>query len=503
GDLDLYAVQGGRLDGAPGADPSPGEDANQEAYRGDRLFRNDLSDGGGFTDITEAAGLRATGYGMGVAVGDFDNDGAPDLYVLNAGANQLWLNLGDGTFSDVTAPAGVGDGAWSVSATWFDFDGDGWLDLYVANYVDFSIDRHVACRSPLGLPDYCSPLVYRPAADTLYRNLGDGTFEDVSPGAGIRRDPQNGLGVVSLDADGDGRPDLYVANDMTPNHLFINLGDGRFEDRALQAGLAVNAVGQAEASMGLARADVDSDGDLDLLATHLRGETHTLYAAERPGLFADRTGSRGLSTATLPATGFGAVFLDLEHDGDVDLVVANGAVTAIEALAAAGDPRPLHEPDSVYRGRGGGLFEPVPAAVAGDHFGRSEVGRGLAHGDIDNDGDMDLVLFNNGGPLRMLLSTAADRGGRWLGLDIRDGRYGRPAIGARVRVELDDGRSAVDWVARDGSYAVSNDPRRLFGLGAAQPTAVEVTWPDGWSRRLDAPEIGRYHRIDRPEREAP
>ncbi|MEO1367866.1 MAG: CRTAC1 family protein, partial [Acidobacteriota bacterium] len=342
-----------------------------------------------------------------------------------------------------------------------------------------------ACPAPAGRRADCS-------------SRGYGTFEDISASSGIRREPQNGLGVVALDADADGRPDLYVANDMTPNHLFINLGDGRFEDRGLAAGVAVNAAGQSEASMGLGRSDVDADGDLDLLVTHLRGETHTLYVAERPGLYVDQTGPRGLGAATLAATGFGVAFLDLEHDGVTDLVVANGAVTAIEALARAGDPRPLHEPDAVFRGVGDGTFRPVPAAQAGAAFARSEVGRGLAQGDLDGDGDTDLVLFNNGGPLRVLLSTADAGGGAWVGVDVRDGRYGgRAAIGAQLRLELDDGRRLVDVVSRDGSYAVANDPRKRFGLGSSRASALDVTWPDGWVERLEAPEPGRYHVVER------
>ncbi|MDA8016371.1 MAG: CRTAC1 family protein [Thermoanaerobaculia bacterium] len=487
GDLDLYAVQGAAL---PGTEP-------KSPPLSDRLYQNQLRESGllSFHDVTEDVLLQAGGYGMGAAVGDVDNDGRVDLFVTQWGANQLWRNLPDGTFEERANAAGIDDESWSVSASFLDFDGDGWLDLYVANYVDYEVDRAVKCFRPLGAPDYCSPLVYRPAADSLYRNRGDGTFEDVSLAAGILRRPRNGLGVVAFDANSDGLMDLFVANDMTPNHLWINQGDGTFVDRGLSSGLAANAVGKAEASMGVVVGDIDEDGDEDLIVSHLRGESNTLYLQEENGLFVDATRRFGLEAPSRPTTGFGLAFVDLWSDGWLDLAVSNGSVTAVEALAREGDPYPLHEPDQLFlNGEGMGFAE--LASAGGGHFQRSEVGRGLASGDLDEDGDVDLVLFNNLGPMRILLAAGA--GGRWLGVEVRDDRYDRVATGAMVRLQLDDGRLLIRRIGRDGSYAVANDPRRIFGLGQAGPVRLEATWPDGWRVVLESPETERYHLLARP-----
>ena len=293
GDLDAYLVQGVML--GPGKSLAdavfpPADDT----LLADRLYRNDSTSEPGqtrirFTDVTAASGLRADGYGMGVAAADFDNDGRVDLYVTNFGANQLWRNLGGGRFENVTAAAGVGDKRWSVSAAWIDYDRDGDLDLYVGNYVRYTFDNAKPCRSSTSARDYCSPLVYKPDVDTLYRNDGDGRFTDVSTAAGIRAHFGGALGVVAADFDGDGWQDLYVANDGVANQLWINRGDGTFSDEALLAGVGVNMDGSPEASMGVDAADFDGDGDEDLFMTHLARETNTLYVNDGEGWFEDRT----------------------------------------------------------------------------------------------------------------------------------------------------------------------------------------------------------------------
>ena len=489
GDLDLYLVQGQVT--APGQAPDP------ELM--DRLYRNDLEalpDGGyriRFTDVTKASGITARGYAMGAAAGDFDNDGWTDLYVTNFGSNQLWRNRGDGTFEDVTGPSGADDPRWSVPALFFDLDRDGWLDLFVGNYVDFSIANHKRCTTDLGRPNYCGPLAYEPLGDRLLRNRGDGTFEDITGPAGLTGPPGSALGALAADLDGDGWEDLYVANDGVPNQLWHNQGDGTFLNEALLSGAAVNSEGQPEASMGLAAGDIDNDGDEDLFITHLNRETNTLYLNDGLGIFDDASVKSGLGAPSMEFTGFGTGFLDFDNDGWLDLLAVNGAVRVIEELALAGDPFPLHQPNQLFRSVEGLSFEEV-SEEAGPAFARSEVSRGVAFGDLDNDGDTDLVLANNGGPARVLLNRKGqDRG--WLGLRLT-GPSGRDLLGARVEVFLEDGK--LHGVARNaGSYASASDPRVRFGLGEEPPDTVkvEVHWPDDDGPRRETWEgvpTGRY-----------
>jgi hypothetical protein len=322
GDLDLYLVQGGDLD--PHTPERPGN----------RLYRNRGDPGSGpgqapaFEDVTEAAGVGDQGYGMGCAVGDYDGDGDLDLYVTNVGPNVLYRNEGDGTFSDVTARAGVGHPGWGASAAFVDYDYDGHLDLYVVNYVDWSPEREIACYAG-GARDYCHPDNYSaPAADVLYHNAGDGAFVDRTRASGIVQARGNGLGVTHGDFNGDGLVDLYVANDGNPNQLWINQGDGTFTDQALRSGSAVDRQGRAEAGMGVIAVDLENDGDLDLFMTHLRDETNTLYR-NQDGLFEDATVSMGLSTPSIPYTGFGVGLADFDHDGVLDVYVANGRVGSL------------------------------------------------------------------------------------------------------------------------------------------------------------------------------
>ena len=490
GDLDVYLVQGGPLPAAAAEGPLPV----------DRLFRNDSTvgvEGGGelrFVDVTEASGIRSDGYGMGVATGDVDGDGWTDLYVANFGANRLYRNNGNGTFGDATVASGTGDPRWSVSATFFDYDGDGRLDLYVANYTDYSVSAHKGCRSHTGAPDYCSPLAYRPQVDRLYRNRGGGSFEPVAAASGIGGLAGSGLGVVAADLDDDGLVDLYVANDQMPNWLWRNNGDGTFSEAALMAGAAVNAEGRAEAGMGVSAGDFDGDGDEDLIVTHLNRETNTLYRNEETGFFEDLSTASGAGPPSWEYTGFGAGWLDYDNDGWLDLAVANGAVKRLEPLVRRGDPHPLHQPNQLYRNTGDGRLAEVAAGAA---FARSEVSRGLAVGDVDNDGDADLLVTNNHGPVR-LLRNGVGQDGPWLGLRPR-GAGGEPdALGARVEVATSGGRRLRRWVRTDGSYASAHDPRVLFGLGSGGAERVEVRWPDGRRAAWRAPASGRYLVVPAP-----
>ena len=500
GDLDIYLVQGHLLgEGGAGIEP-PG------LARGpsDRLFRNELLDGSGepgtlrFTDVTEEAGLfSATGYGMGVAAGDFDGDGFVDLYVTNLGSNQLWRNRGDGTFEDVTRAAGADDPRWSTSAAFLDYDADGHLDLFVANYVIYSLASDLECFLPSGIPSYCGPMAYRPAPDRLLHNRGDGTFEEVTARAGIAGRYGNGLGVVSLDADGDGRLDLYVANDQVHNQLWVNQGDGTFVDLALETGCAVNLRGQPEASMGVDAADVDQDGDEDLFLSHLAGETHTLFAnladAGSGLFFEDRTLGSGLQGVSVEATGFGTAFLDFDNDGALDLAVVNGEVGVDEAQLRAGEPYPLKQPNQLFRNAGGGELREVTDQAPG--WMRREVSRGLAVGDVDNDGDADLLETNSSGPARLHLNLRGqDRA--WIGLWLVGGSPARDRLGARATVVPVGGEPRSRRVRTDGSYLCSRDPRLLFGLGDLQQVErVIVDWPGGAREEWTGVATGGYRTL--------
>jgi hypothetical protein len=476
GDLDAYLLQGGRLMATsdPAADliPPPGG-----APPGNRLFRNELVPGGElrFTDVTEAAGVGHAGYAMGVAAGDYDNDGDADLYVTNVGPDVLYRNEGDGRFADVTAEAGLGDPRWTTSAAFLDYDGDGWLDLYVAAYVTFDPRGTKVCTDPSNRTDYCAPGRYEPLTDRLYRNDGRGGFTDVTEATGIAAKAGPGLGVLGADFDGDGRLEIFVANDQKANFLWRRGDDGRFLDEGLMSGVAYNAEGAAEASMGVTAGDFDDDGDDDLFMTHLVTETNTLYVNDGAGRFTDATSRSNLGAASLRYTGFGAGWLDADADGDLDLFVANGAVAIVDALA--GDSAyPYDEPDQLFENLGNGRFEDA-GGRAGLTAIKPLIGRGAAFGDVDNDGDVDVLVANNNGPARLLVNRsdpAAALTVRLVGTDSpRDGQ------GARVALELADGRRLWRRVHADGSYASAGDPRVLFSLAGKSATALVVKWPRG------------------------
>ncbi|MEM6640825.1 MAG: CRTAC1 family protein [Pseudomonadota bacterium] len=477
GDLDVYLIQGAMLDRT-----TPPENATfpppERAWPGNRLFRNDLAADGtlSFTDVTEGSGLNDVGYGMGATVGDIDNDGDPDLYLTNFGANRLFLNDGDGHFTDITEAAGVSDDQWSTAAGFHDYDRDGDLDLFVVDYVVFTPERNTVCTSPGGRRDYCGPQVYPPTSDRLFRNEGNGRFSDVTASVGLAKTEGPGLGLVWADFDGDGWTDAYVANDGAANFLWRNINGERFEDIGLYSGTAYNMMGSPEASMGVTAGDFDADGDEDLFMTHLIQESNTLYLNEGDGNFIDATDRFRLGASSMSLTGFGALWFDYDNDGFLDLIVANGNVKLEESRVAV-SPYPFEQRNQLFRNDGGTGFDEISRDL--DEFGRLEVSRGAALGDINNDGRLDVLITNNNGPARLLINTSeADH--HWLSIRLEGRESPRDGTGARVAVRR-DGQAPLWRQARtEGSYLSANDGRVHVGLGnSAAPVALEVHWPSG------------------------
>ena len=501
GDLDVYLVQWGRLgdiDVAPSA--SSASTVSAAAATSSRLFRNDLAAADGkrtprFTDVTTQAGLGRERYGMGTAVADYDNDGDLDLFVTAYGPDTLYRNNGDGTFADVTSLAGLqktGPGLkntgwiWSSSAAFFDYDRDGDLDLFVANYLDFTPATNKLCYDSVGARDYCSPRAYRPLPDRLFRNEGNGTFSDVSDAAGITKADGAGLGVSTGDYDGDGWLDLYVANDATPNQLWINQKDGTFADMGPVSGSAVNASGNPEGSMGIASGDYDADGDEDLFVTNIIGETYALYVNNGRGDFDDHRIKAGLAQPTAAVTGFGTEWFDYDNDGWLDLFAANGAVNIIPSQR--GEKAPFRMINQLFRNLGASAGSAVRfaemTASGGPGFARPEVNRAAAFGDVDNDGDVDVLVTTNNGPARLLLnradpSSSASSRNHWLQIRLEQPDRNRFAFGARVGIERAGRPTLWRRVRTDGSYLSASDHRLHIGLGTSPAIdAVIVEWPN-------------------------
>jgi hypothetical protein len=491
GDLDVYLVQSTVLE--PNTRPAttlfPWRGA--EPPRG-KLFRNELSARGAlsFTDVTEQSGIVATGYGMGAAVGDVNNDGLPDLYLTNLGPNQMYLNKGGGKFVDITKEGGTGDPRWSTSASFVDYDRDGWLDLMVVNYADFSVTNSPNCFAATTARDYCTPRVFRSPGNRLFRNKGNGTFEDMTVAAGVEKEFGHGLGVVTADFNDDGWPDIYVANDGDPNQLWTNQKNGRFINDALLAGAAVNRNGQAEAGMGVDAGDFDGNSTDDIFITHLMDETNTLYVNMGQGLFEDRTREAALGKPGRRFTGFGTLFFDYDNDGWLDLFVANGAVQLLAQLVREKHPFPLGQPNQLFRNTGKGRFDEI-VEPAGAEMQLLEVSRGAAFGDVDNDGDTDVLVTNNNGPARLLLNQTGNQN-HWLGLRLV-AKNGRDMLGAQVDVVTSSDNVLRRRARTDGSYLVANDPRVLTGLGTlSQIKAVRVRWPNGTVEEWKSLPVDRY-----------
>lgn len=460
GQLDILCIDGGDLD------PSQPRPPRHRLYRNDGGWR--------FTDVTEASGLRvSSGFGMGCTVGDYNRDGWPDLYITQYGGNRLFRNRGDGTFEEATQSAGVAVDSLSTSAAFVDYDTDGHLDLIVVNYVRWTPETERECFSSGGRRDYCSPLNYQaPAPPVLFHNRGDGTFDDVTREAGLLTAFGNGLGVATGDFDHDGRVDLFIANDAMANHLWLNRGGGRFQDDAPLRGCALNAVGVPRAGMGVVAVDLLQRGWLDLFVTHLVGEGNGLFLNEK-GAFTDWLVPDGPMAGSQPHTGFGVEFADFDNDGRLDLYVANGRVKLGQRES---DPtQPYAEPDSVKRGLGDGRFADVPfAGLSREDPG---VGRGLAIGDLDNDGALDVLVIRRDAPIRVLRNRAAGSN-HWIALRLEDA-HGHETRNAVIRIEAG---GKIFWRQHQPNqgYASSQDPRVHFGLGSAtQVEHVWIRWPDG------------------------
>ena len=495
GDLDVYLVQGSRLSTQGSGKAVEGS--------GSRLFQNDLTvnaDGTRtlhFTDVTERSGIVSRGYGMGVAAGDFDNDGCVDLYLTSLGPNQLFRNNCNGTFTDVSKQSRTDDSSWSVSSAFLDYDRDGWLDLFVGNYLSWRVESNTPCFTPSGRPDYCSPNVYQPQPSRLLHNNHDGTFTDVTTPSGIGREFGPALGVSTADFNGDGWIDVYVANDGQPNQLWINQRNGTFRNTGLLSGTALSALGKAKAGMGVDAGDFDNDGDEDLFVTNLTGEGNDLYVNDGSGLFEEQSARSGLGGASRGYTGFGTAWFDIDNDGLLDTLTVNGAVQTIEALRRVNDPFPLHQRKLLFKNSGQGRFEDVTAR-GGAAFELSEVGRGAAFGDLDNDGDEDVLVANNNGQPRLLVNNIGNQN-HWIGLRLVGAPQGtaanqtRDMLGARVGIVRDGGPTLWRRVRSDGSYASANDPRVLVGLGQSTSVSrVRVIWPSGKSEEWSSIAVDRY-----------
>lgn len=445
------------------------------------LYRNDGD--GTFTDVTAKAGVGAEGlFGMGVAVGDYDNDGYPDLLVLGYRRSILYHNNGDGTFTDVTRRAGVENaGRWASSAAWFDYDNDGRLDLVIANYVDWSPERNFYCgdRGP-GMRSYCHPDDFHGQPPTLFHNNGDGTFTDVSKSSGVGAKGGNGLGVVTFDYDNDGWQDIFIANDHMPNYLFHNNRDGTFLEVGYAAGVAVSGEGQFEAGMGTDAADTTGDGRLDLIVTHLDMQLARLYQNLGDGTFDDVTFPSKLSYATFHMSGFGTRFMDYDNDGRRDIFMANGHV--LDNIQRYHAKTQYAEPKLMFRNLGSGIFENVSDRIGTD-FQLQCVSRGAAIGDFDNDGDLDILVSNNGEAPRLLRNDGGNAN-HWLEILLIGTKSNRDGVGARLKVTAGD---LVLYDQRKGgmSYQSAQDPRLHFGLGQrTKVDGIEVVWPSGAVTKL-------------------
>ncbi|MEM6701141.1 MAG: CRTAC1 family protein [Acidobacteriota bacterium] len=443
-----------------------------------RLYRN-LGDWQ-FEDVTGTSGVGDRGYGSGLAVGDIDGDGWNDLYVTNLGPNRLYRNRRDGTFEDVTQQWRTDDPGYSTCAAFFDMDADGDQDLYVCNYVEWSVEVEKRCLGFHGAQGYCGPHEYRPARDTLFRNDGD-RFTDVTAESGLASVSSATLGLAVADFDDDGDLDLYTANDQMANHLFVNRGDGRFVDEGLERGVAFNQEGYPEAGMGVFAEDIDEDGDWDLFVTHLSKETNTLYRNDG-GLFFDATQGAGLGAVSQAYTGFGVGLFDFDGDGRRDLLIAHGKVSHGDDLADD-----FSEPDQLLQGQADGRFAAAPLDLP------RRVTRALAFGDLDDDGATDVLLQHNGAAPKLLASRPT--GGSWLGVHVRrraGGGLRDTVLQARVTLTLEDGRKLYRRVETSSSYAAANDPRALFRLTSGdRPKVLQVRGPNG-TAQVDAPVLGRY-----------
>jgi|HubBroStandDraft_6_1064221.scaffolds.fasta_scaffold50450_2 hypothetical protein len=479
--MDIYFVNSGKCDIYTPAQPLR-----------NALYRNNRD--GTFTDVTEKAGVAGGGYGMGIAVGDYNADGFPDLYVTQYGRSILYRNNGDGTFTDVTEQAGVAAPGWASSAVWFDYDNDGRLDLFVGRFVDFDKTKHHNCGAPnipalKGLNEYCYPRVYSPMPSWLFHNNGDGTFTDVSQKMGIADNPGKSWGVVATDVNNDGWMDLFVANDTVANFLFMNRGGKRFEEAGFTAGVSFGEGGKARSGMGVDSADVNQDGWMDLFVSNLNHEFYGFYQNRHDETFDDIAAPAGIATATKLMSGWGLKFVDYDNDGNLDLIIANGHPD--DLIEKIYDNVKYREPLLLFHNTGGGLKN--VSGESGALFSRPMSGRGLAIGDFDNDGAVDVLVSNNNeGPV--LLRNNVGSQNHWLGLKLVGKKANIDAVGARVSYQAGDLKRSRMKVG-GGSYLSSHDPRMVLGIG--QRTKIdwlEINWPQpsGLRQRFVDLPLDRY-----------
>jgi hypothetical protein len=464
------------------------------------LYRN--RGDGTFEDVTLAAGLEAESYGIGAAAADYDGDGRIDLFVNALGPDRLYRNAGGGRFEDVTAKAGVSDPAFGSSATWLDYDGDGRLDLFVGNYVQWSEAGDIFCTLDGVNKSYCTPESYRGATNRLFRNRGDGTFEDVSRRAGVLNPTGKSLGVAALDYDGDGWTDLAVANDTQPNFLYHNRRDGTFEEVGVQAGVGFGEDGRARGAMGIDAADYDGSGRESLVIGNFSNEMVSLYRNLGNGVFLDEAPAAGVGTPSLLTLAFGCFFFDYDLDAQLDILVANGHVeNDIERI----QPTVTYaQPPHLFRGIGGGRFEEVTSSL-GPSFTAPRVARGAAYADIDGDGDLDVAISINGGPAVLWRNDGGGEGADWIRIRLKGASANLEAIGAKVVVRRGPA-SQTRWVRSASSYASQSETTLTFGLGAAPgggtaaTVEAEVTWPGGAVQHFPSLEPRKLHVLEKAAR---
>ena len=488
GYLDIYLVNGATI---------PSLKKESPVYW-NRLFHNNHD--GTFTDVTEKAGLAGAGYGMGVAVGDYDNDGRPDIFLANVTGNQLFHNNGDGTFTDVTEKAGLsgakmdGKKMWSTAAGWFDYNNDGLLDLFVVNYCQWEVDKDPYCSLKSGVRAYCHPKLYASLHSTLYRNNGDGTFTDVSQETGIAAHMGKGMSVSFADYDGDGFLDAFVANDTTPAFLFHNLGGKRFEEVGVQTGVAYAPDGSTLSGMGSDFRDVNNNGFPDIWYTAVEHESFPLLINSKHGDFDDRTVASGLQT-TSGMSGWGNGMFDFDNDGWKDLFVARANV--MDNISELIPARRYPEPNSIFRNLGNGKFQDV-SATAGPDFQMEAPHRGVAFGDFDNDGRIDMVVTVLGGQVK-LLHNITESNNYWILLKLVGTKSNRMGIGAQIHITTEDGRSQWNEVTTSVGYASSSDSRVHFGLGTNRLIKeMEIRWPSGIKQTLHDVSVDRVMTVEEP-----
>ena len=467
----------------------PGQPAKPSAPA---LYRNNKN--GTFADVTAASGLRTTLYGLGAAAGDYDNDGKPDLYITALGGNRLYHNAGGGTFTDVTAAAGVGSSGFSTSAAWLDYDRDGRLDLFVAHYVDWTLPRDRFCTLDGKTKSYCTPESYKGQSPQLFHNAGNGKFEDVTAKAGVNDPTSKGLGIALLDYNGDGWIDVFVANDTQPNRLYENRHDGTFKDVALAAGVAFNEAGKARAGMGVDAADYDGSGRQSLVVGNFSNEMIALYKNEGNGLFIDEAPASTIGKASMLTLTFGCFFVDYDNDGRLDVFAANGHVA--DDINAA-QPRVTYaQAPHLFRNLDGRQFEEV-TPKSGAALAQKLVARGAAYADLDNDGDLDLVVTANHGAAHVFRNDGGERNRSLRVRLVGGGKSNRDAIGAFARVTSAAGTSPWRMVRTGSSYLSQSELPLTFGLGtAAAVTRIEIKWPDGATETLGAADAGQTITIE-------